>query len=87
MWKLFDNRIKSGYCLSVMVIYVTTFDYKDIKMGTKLTFNRSMQYFETSNHDKKITNDESYHNPNLIKILKEYTQCSESKRLVINIPF
>lgn len=69
-----------------MVIYTTTFEYKGAKPGMRLTFNRSNQYFETKDHEIKITNDESYRHPRLIKILKTVTLKSEQKR-IINICF
>lgn len=69
-----------------MIVYITTFDYGEIKKGTVLTFNKSNQYFENSNHNIKITNEESFRHPYLIKVLKEVTNRSENKK-VINIPF
>lgn len=69
-----------------MVIYKTTEDYKNIKKGTHLTFNKSMQYFETLNHEEYITNNDSFRNPNLIVIYKTLTVKSEVKK-VWNIPY
>lgn len=64
-----------------MIIYITTFDFENIKKGTRLKFNRNVECFETLDCNKnRITNDQSFQNPYLIKILKSVTLKSEVKK-------
>lgn len=64
-----------------MIIYRTTFTYRNIPNNTFLKFNKSYQRFESLDKDKqyKITNDESFHNPYLIKIDREILPTNKQK--------
>ncbi len=70
-----------------MVVYETTRIYEDIPAGTKMLFSKSFQHFYSKNDEYIITNNESYHNPGLIKIDKILTLKKKKKEYSWNIGY